>query len=236
MDGLTKEEGQQLLQYGAFMAQNKAMIFAKKAQDDNLAQAKRAEFQQQYGNFWQTSEEGAESVQIAELKDGRTVFVTSAPNESGMVTIIDGKTGKQGFTNVSEFAEQQDKEGNTFPMTRTWSMDAFLESRIAAERLTAQEARMTRERDAQIQNLQSQLTRGTKINLGTEGNPIIMLATGNFVKDGVVVVDQTGNTHTIGWEQVADAMKQPIKVKTDQQIIDEEIAALVARNAERGRA
>ena len=233
MDGLTKEEGQQLLQYGAFMAQNKAMLFAKKAQEDNLAQAKRAELQQTYNKFWQQNAEGAESVQIAELRDGQTVFVTSAPNENGMVAIIDAKTGKQGFTNVSEYAEQTDQEGNTTPATRTWSMDAFLESRIAAERLTAQEARMTREYNEQVQNLQSQITRGTKINLGTTGNPIWMVANGNFSKDGVFAIDSTGATHTIGWNQVADAMNQPIRLKTDQEIIDEEVAAVVARNAER---
>lgn len=233
LEGLNQEEAQQLWQYGAFMAQNKAMLFARKAQDDSLAQAKRAEYQQQFGNFWQTSEDGAESVQVAELRDGRTVFVTSAPNESGMITIIDAETGRQGFSNVSEYAEQQDKEGNISQKTRTWAMDAFLESRIASERLTAQEARMSREYNEQVQNLQSQITSGTKINLGTTGNPIWMVATGQTSKDGVFAVDSTGATHTIGWMQVADAMKQPIRVKTDQEIIDEEVAAVVARNAER---
>ena len=92
---------------------------------------------------------------------------------------------------------------------------------------------MTREYNEQVQNLQSQITRGTKINLGTTVNPIWMVANGNFSKDGVFAIDSTGVTHTIGWNQVADAMNQPIRVKTDQEIIDEEIAALVARNAER---
>lgn len=230
--GLNAEEAQQLFQYGAFMAQNKAMLFAKKAQDDNLAQAKRAELQQTYNKFWQQDAEGAESVQLATLNDGRTVFVVSEPTADGVVSIIDASTGAKGFTNVSNY-KTEEVDGAAVPMTQTWSMDAYLESEIASERRTAEGARMEREYNEQVQNLQSQIKEGTKINLGTEGNPVIMLATGKFVKDGVVAVDQTGNTHTIGWNQVADAMNQPIGVKTDQQLIDEEMAAIVARNAER---
>ena len=230
--GLNAEETQQLFQYGAFMAQNKAMLFAKKAQDDNLAQAKRAELQQTYNKFWQENAEGVESVQLASLNDGRTVFVVSEPTADGVVSIIDASTGAKGFTNVSNY-KTEEVDGAAVPMTGTWSMDAYLESEIASERRTAEGARMEREYNEQVQNLQSQIQEGTKINLGTEGNPVIMLATGKFVKDGVVAVDQAGNTHTIGWNQVADAMNQPIGVKTDQQLIDEEMAAIVARNAER---
>ena len=230
--GLNAEETQQLFQYGAFMAQNKAMLFAKKAQDDNLAQAKRAELQQTYNKFWQENAEGVESVQLASLNDGRTVFVVSEPTADGVVSIIDASTGAKGFTNVSNY-KTEEVDGAAVPMTGTWSMDAYLESEIASERRTAESARMEREYNEQVQNLQSQIQEGTKINLGTEGNPVIMLATGKFVKDGVVAVDQAGNTHTIGWNQVADAMNQPIGVKTDQQLIDEEMAAIVARNAER---
>ena len=230
--GLNAEETQQLFQYGAFMAQNKAMLFAKKAQDDNLAQAKRAELQQTYNKFWQQNAEGAESVQIATLNDGRTVFVVSEPTADGVVSIIDAASGAKGFTNVSNY-KTQEVDGAATPMTQTWSMDAYLEAEIASERRTSEQARMEREYNEQVQNLQSLIQEGTKINLGTEGNPVIMLATGKFVKDGVVAVDQTGNTHTIGWNQVADAMNQPIRVKTDQQLIDEEMAAIVARNAER---
>ncbi len=230
--GLNAEETQQLFQYGAFMAQNKAMLFAKKAQDDNLAQAKRAELQQTYNKFWQQNAEGAESVQIATLDDGRTVYVVSEPTADGVVSIIDAASGAKGFTNVSNYRTQE-VDGTAAPMTQTWSMDAYLEAEIASERRTSEQARMQREYNEQVQNLQSQIQEGTKINLGTEGNPVIMLATGKFVKDGVIAVDQAGNTHTIGWNQVADAMKQPIRVKTDQQLIDEEMAAIVARNAER---
>ena len=230
--GLNAEETQQLLQYGAFMAQNKAMLFAKKAQDDNLAQAKRAELQQTYNKFWQENAEGVESVQLASLNDGRTVFVVSEPTADGVVSIIDASTGAKGFTNVSNY-KTEEVDGAAVPMTNTWSMDAYLEGEIASERRTAEGARMEREYNEQVKNLQSQIKEGTRINLGTEGNPVIMLATGQFVKDGVIAVDQAGNSHTIGWNQVADAMQQPIGVKTDQQIIDEEIAAVVARNAER---
>lgn len=230
--GLNAEETQQLLQYGAFMAQNKAMLFARQAQEDNLAQAKRAQLQQTYNKFWQENAEGVESVQLASLNDGRTVFVVSEPTADGVVSIIDASTGAKGFTNVSNY-KTEEVDGAAVPMTQTWSMDAYLEGEIASERRTAEGARMEREYNEQVKNLQSQIKEGTRINLGTEGNPVIMLATGQFVKDGVIAVDQAGNSHTIGWNQVADAMQQPIGVKTDQQIIDEEIAAVVARNAER---
>ena len=230
--GLNEEETKQLYQYGAFMAQNRAMLFAKKAQEDNLAQATRTRFQQTYGKFWQQNAEGAESVQLAELRDGRTVYVTSEPTADGMVSIVDVETGKAGFTNVSEYAEHEEN-GAMVPSTRTWDMKAYIEGEIASERSSAQEARMAREYDEQVKGLQSQIKQGTRINLGTETSPIMMLATGKFVKDGVIAVDQTGNTHTIGWNQVADAMGQPIRVKTDQEIIDEEVAAVVERRAQR---
>ena len=230
--GLNAEETQQLLQYGAFMAQNKAMLFARQAQEDNLAQAKRAQLQQTYNKFWQENAEGVESVQLASLNDGRTVFVVSEPTADGVVSIIDASTGAKGFTNISNY-KTEEVDGAVVPMTQTWSMDAYLEGEIASERRTAEGARMEREYNEQVKNLQSQIKEGTRINLGTEGNPVIMLATGQFSKEGVTAVDQAGNTHTIGWNQVADAMQQPIGVKTDQQIIDEEIAAVVARNADR---
>ena len=232
LPGLNEQEAIQLYQYGDFMARYKTMLWAQREQEDNLAQAKREQLEQTFNRFWQQDAKGNESVQQAELRDGRKVFVTSAPTADGVVTIVDAETGRVGFSNISDFAEHE-QDGVMVPSTRTWSMNAYLEALLSDERLTAEQARMTRERDAQIQNLQSQITNGTRINLGTEGNPVNLLATGQFSNEGVYAVDSTGATHVIPWSQVADAMKQPIIVKTDQQLIDEEMAAIVARNSER---
>lgn len=229
---LNEEETTMLYQYGAFKAQNKVMLFARKAQERQLADAKRAEIQQDYGKFWQEGEDGAQSVQMADLNDGRRVFVLSAANEQGEIAVVDTRTGETGIANVADI-KSAEQDGVTSPQTRTWSMDAFLDYTIALDRRSAEQTRMVNERDQQIEALKSGITEGMEINLGTEGSPVIMLATGQFTKDGVLAGDASGNIHTIGWEQVADALGTPIRVKTDQDLIDEETAAIAARRAER---
>lgn len=230
---ITAEEAsaelEMLYQYGGFVAQNNALLFGKKAQDKQLMDAKREEFTGQYGRFWQEDE--SETVQIATLNNGNTVFVTSTPAEDGMVATVDVLTGKKGFANTSDIATEE-VEGEEVQSSNSMTMDAFLNGQIAMQRKTAEETRMTNERNAQIDALRSQITPGTKINLGTEGSPVFVFAKGTN-KQGVVIVDETGMESTLGWEQAADAMGQPIIVETDQQKLDEEISARLQRMAER---
>ena len=223
------EQIEMLYQYGGFMAQNNALLFGKKAQDRQMMDAKREEFTGQYGRFWQEDE--SETVQVATLNNGSTVFVTSVPAEDGKITTIDVATGKKGFANVSDIATQE-VEDEQIPSTNSMTMDAFLNGQIATQRKTAEETRMNNERNAQIEALRAQIAPGTKINLGTEGSPVIVFATGTN-KNGVVVVNETGMQSTLGWEQAAYALGQPIKVETDQQKLDAEIADRLQRMAER---
>lgn len=223
------EEIEMLYQWGGFMAQNKALLFSKKAQENDLANAKRAEMVDQYGRFWQEDE--TESVQVATLNNGSTVFVTSAPAEDGKITTIDVQTGKKGFANVSDIATQE-VEGEQIQSSNKMTMDAFLNGQIAMSRKTAEETRMTNERNAQIDALRAEITPGTRINLGTEGSPVYVFAK-KTSNNGVTIVDETGMESTLGWEQAADALGKPIIVETDQQKLDAEVSARLQRLAER---
>ena len=223
------EEIEMLYQWGGFMAQNKALLFSKKAQENELANAKRAEMVDQYGRFWQEDE--TESVQVATLNNGSTVFVTSAPAEDGKITTIDVQTGKKGFANVSDIATQE-VEGEQIQSSNKMTMAAFLNGQIAMSRKTAEETRMTNERNAQIDALRAEITPGTRINLGTEGSPVYVFAK-KTSNNGVTIVDETGMESTLGWEQAADALGKPIIVETDQQKLDAEVSARLQRLAER---
>ena len=223
------EEIEMLYQWGGFMAQNNALLFSKKAQDNELANAKRAEMVDRYGRFWQEDE--TESVQVATLNNGSTVFVTSAPAEDGKITTIDVQTGKKGFANISDIASTE-VEGEQIQSSNKMTMAAFLNGQIAMGRKTAEETRMTNERNAQIDALRAEITPGTRINLGTEGSPVYVFAK-KTSNNGVTIVDETGMESTLGWEQAADALGKPIIVETDQQKLDAEVSARLQRLAER---
>ncbi len=223
------EQIEMLYQYGGFMAQNNALLFGKKAQDKQMMDAKREEFTTQLGRFWQ--EDQTETVQVATLNNGSTVFVTSAPAEDGKIAIVDAVTGKKGFANVSDIATRE-VDGEQIQSSNSMTMDAFLNGQIAMQRKTAEETRMNNERNAQIEAIAAQITPGTRINLGTEGSPVIVYARGTN-KRGVVIVDETGMESTLGWEQAAYALGQPIKVETDQQKLDAEISERLQRMTER---
>ena len=223
------EQIEMLYQYGGFMAQYNTLLFGKKAQDRQMMDAKREEFTNQYGRFWQ--EDQNETVQIATLNNGSTVFVTSAPAADGMIAIVDAMTGKKGFANVSDILTQE-VEGEEVKASNSMTMDAFLNSHIATQRKTAEETRMNNERNAQIEALAAQITPGTRINVGAEGSPVYVFAK-RTNKNGVVVVDETGMESMLGWEQAADFLGKPIIVETDQQKLDAEISARLQRLAER---
>lgn len=228
-----KEKVEMLYQYGGFMAQNNALLFAKKEQDKQLANAKRDELANTYGRFWQETEN--EDVQIATLNDGRTVFVTSTPAEDGKIAIVDAATGRKGFASTADIASEE-KDGETIQKTSTMTMDAFLGLQIANERKTAEEVRMSNERMAQIDALSKEIVPGkTEINVGTEGSPILMLVSG-MNRNGVKVIGQDGVEHDMSWEKAADYLGKPIMVKTDKQIADEYVAARAAELAERRKA
>lgn len=221
--------------YGMLVAKNKAMLFAQGEQNRELADAQRAKLFDTYGKFWREDAKGNQLVQTARLNDGRSVFVLSEPAEDGKITIIDMKDGKKGFANTSDIA-QVEVEGKEEKQseTATRSLDRYIDGVIASQTQSAEAVRMGNERNAQIDALRARITDGTKINLGTEGSPVIVIARGT-TREGVRVVDSTGAESLLGWEQAADALGTPIKVKTDKELVDEEIAAIAKRNEERRR-
>jgi hypothetical protein len=234
---ITQEQGEfeieSIYQYAGLVAQNKALLFGKKDQDRQLADAKKAELEQEYGTFWQ-DREGKQDVQVAKLDNGSTVFVVSTPEADGKIMTVDTQTGQKGFANTADIATEE-VEGESVQNSRTMSLDQFLNTRIALERQTAEQNRMLRETQEQIDALRSEIRPGTKINLGTEGSPVILFATGSN-NAGVVVMDQNGAQSTLSWEQAADALGKPIIVKTDAQISDALVAEKAAELAERRKA
>jgi hypothetical protein len=195
------EQIEMLYQYGGFMAQNNALLFGKKAQDRQMMDAKREEFTGQYGRFWQ--EDQSETVQIATLNNGSTVFVTSTPAEDGKIATIDVTTGKKGFANVSDIATQE-VEGEQVQSSNSMTMDAFLNGQIATQRKTAEETRMNNERNAQIQALDDYMNVintdkvdnlvyddvGETLHLSAKGKAIgNKISVKEMMRDGIPVVD-----------------------------------------------
>lgn len=233
--GATQEQLAALLDYGKAVASYKSMMTVNEERDRSLIDAKYTEIESSVGDFWVKMAEDIDAVRqvrVAELKDGRTVFVTSQANEQGEFTIKDAKTGQTGFAKESDIAEQQDEQGNAIRLDNTMNIDDFLNGEIMAERQSSEAKRMSDERQAQIDAMKQRLAANKQINLGTEEAPQIVLAQSTN-SNGVTVVDETGNSAMLTWEQVGNAIGTPLNVRTDEQVVEQEIADLLARQAER---
>ena len=231
----TQEQLAALLDYGKAVASYKSMISVSEERDRSLIDAKYTEIEDNVGDFWVKMAEdieGVRQVRVAQLNDGRTVFVTSAANEHGEFTIKDAATGQTGFAKESDIAEQQDEQGNTISLDNTMNIDDFLNAEVMSERQNAEVKRMTEERQAQIDAMKQRLAANKQINLGTEEAPQIVLAQSTN-SNGVTVVDETGNSAMLTWEQVGNAIGTPLIERSDAQVVEQEIADLLARQAER---
>ena len=231
----TQEQLAALLDYGKAVASYKSMISVSEERDRSLIDAKYTEIEDNVGDFWVKMAEdieGVRQVRVAQLNDGRTVFVTSQANEQGEFTIKDAATGQTGFAKESDIAEQQDEQGNTIRLDNTMNIDDFLNGEVMAERKSAEAKRMSDERQAQIDTMKQRLAANKQINLGTEEAPQIVLAQSTN-SNGVTVVDETGNSAMLTWEQVGNAIGTPLIERSDAQVVEQEIADLLARQAER---
>lgn len=233
--GATQEQLAALLDYGKAVASYKSMISVSEERDRSQIDAKYTEIEENIGDFWVKMAEdieGVRQVRVAQLNDGRTVFVTSAANEHGEFTIKDAATGQTGFAKESDIAEQQDEQGNTIRLDNTMNIDDFLNGEVMAERQSSEAKRMSDERQAQIDAMKQRLAANKQIDLGTEEAPQIVLAQSTN-SNGVTVVDETGNSAMLTWEQVGNAIGTPLIERSDAQVVEQEIADLLARQAER---
>ena len=223
MHDATQDEKTAVMDYAIKVAKKKAMISARNFQEMQLSDAAIRQVEDKVGRFWIENEDKSRTVRQVDLNDGRQVFVVSQPNEAGEVAIIEVETGKKGMAKLSDIKQEIFNS----------SLESYGTRFVMADRKAKERERMLNERQVQInlvrQNLSAQ---NGKINLGTEGAPIMVVVDAES-EAGVRYVAQNGSTGTLTWEAVADAMGTPIIVKTDAQLAQEEAAAIVARDAER---
>ena len=234
-DGASFKQIKSMLNYFKAVATYKTFVSVSEERDRSLIDAKYTEIEDNVGDFWVKMAEdieGVRQVRVAQLNDGRTVFVTSAANEQGEFTIKDAATGKIGYAKESDIAETQDENGNTIRLDNTMNIDDFLNAEVMSERQNAEVKRMTEERQAQIDAMKQRLAENKQINLGTEEAPQIVVAK-SMTNNGVQVVDESGNSAVLSWEQVGNVIGTPLDVKTDAQIVEQEIADLLSKQAER---
>lgn len=223
MHDATQDEKAAVMDYAIKVAKKKAMISARNFQEMQLSDAAIRQAEDKVGRFWIENEDKSRTVRQVNLNDGRQVFVVSEPNEANEVATVEIDTGKKGMAKLADIKEEIFNS----------SLESYGTRFVMADRKAKEQERMANERQVQInlvrQNLAAQKGR---INLGTEGAPIMVVADAE-TEAGVRYVAENGSTGTLSWEQVADAQGTPIIVKTDAQLAQEEAAAIVARDAER---
>ena len=221
--GAPLHEVQSVWDYAIAVAKKKAMVSAQSAQEMQLAQAKIGEAQERMGGrFWIEDKDGVKSVKQVVLNNGNTAYVVSEPDQDGRVAIINATTGQKG-TALPEDIKEESWNG---------TLNAFGSGLVMADRTQREQQRMQEDRAAQINEVRNRLSADPRINVGTEGSPIYLVAQ-SFNDAGVRYVAQDGSTGNISWEQAADSIGMPIIVKTDAQIAQEEAETLVAAAAER---
>ena len=242
LNGASKGQINAVRDYMVNTARYQTLMGAEETKADEQRKATREKLEQEYGKFYYAPIAQGKSgqqmelspvVRTARLKNGRDVYIVSNSNEMGEFLTIDMESKKKGTAKESDIAEQLDNSGKAQKLAMTESLDDFLSRRVMLETKETEAARMKREYQEQVDAIRSGIQEGTEINLGTEGSPVILLATGRTSDAGVDAIDQNGVTHTIGWDQTADALGKPIIVLTDAQIVEKEIADIVARDAER---
>ena len=221
--GAPAHEIQSVWDYAIAVAKKKAMISAQSVQEMQLTEAKIREAEEQVGGrFWIENEDGTRDVKQVVLKNGSTVYVVSKPDQDGRVATINTATGQKGTALPDDISEE------------SWNgtLNAFGAGLVMADRTQREQQRMQEDRAAQIAAVRDRLSSDPRINVGTEGSPVYLVAQ-SFNDAGVRYVAQDGTTGNISWEQAADSIGMPIVVKTDAQIAQEEADALVAAAAER---
>ena len=206
------------------------------AQGEQQREAKRQEIESQYGQFWrvpaavnqQTGEtmEASPIVEVAQLNDGRQVFVTSSPSESGEMTAID-ENGNQIFITESDIADMQMPDGSVTKATETQNLDSYLSYEIMKNKEGAQQERMTQQRNEQKAEMSAQLEVGSVVNVGTEEAPENALIY-SMSPDGEMFILQMedGSYREMSIDELAEINGTPIKVDTDEDLDNAEADAL----------
>ena len=183
-----------------------------------------ADLESQYGKI-----EVDGNVTAAETKDGKQVYITSSKNPvTGEFGAVDMKTGKHLTLRETDIKEEKQEDGSMKKLSRTLPTNDFLEERVIEKKSLAEQERMSIEKAQQIAEIAELLPE--RLNLGTDGNPI-MMPVKEKSNNGVIVVDEEGNEKLLSWDEVGRIMGMPIKVATDQELLDAEIETVAAGRA-----
>ena len=220
--GASQEEQLAVWEYANAIAKKKAVISASNFREMQLTKSAIEQMEKSLGKFWIDNMDGTRTVKQAQLADGRKVFVLGQPNAAGEVAILDFDTKKKGIANVKDIKKD------------IWvgSIEAFGTHNVMQDRTAKERERMDSERAANIQAMTARLQVENRINLGTEGAPNWVVVD-SFDKTGINYINANGKKHSMDWKRVSQILNMPYEPKTDQQMVDEEIAAITRRDAER---
>lgn len=206
-----------------------------KAQQEQQRETKKAEMEQRYGQFYQiptaTNEKTGQTwetspiVETAQLKDGRLVFIVSAPAEGGQMAAIDNR-GNHTYITEEDIAVGRDPYNNISQIRSTKSLDGYLSELIMLKEKKEEAARMETEIAEQTQQIVAEYAMGSTVEIGTpearvQGQVIGYKEEG----DGVVIQTADGIVEKT-YEELAAEKGAPIKAFTNEELDDAEVARM----------
>lgn len=240
--GAGKKEIEAVRDYMVSAARYQSLMGVQEAKNTAEKEAFKASLEKEVGKFYhapQVTNKAGETMELSPvvrtvtLKNGKTVYAVSQTNEAGEFLTIDVKTGEQGIAKESDVSEFLNKDGKMQKSSITESLNEFLTRQVMLKHRETEADRMSQQYNEQVAGLQELLKeKQGHINLGTEGAPYEVLVD-STTEQGVKCIAPDGSAIDLTWEQVGDALGQPIKLMTDQQIVDNEIADIARRAAER---
>lgn len=240
--GAGMKEIEAVRDYMVSAARYQSLMGVQEAKNTAEKEAFKASLEKEVGKFYhapQVTNKAGETMELSPvvrtvtLKNGKTVYAVSQTNEAGEFLTIDVKTGEQGIAKESDVSESLNKEGKMQKSSITESLNEFLTRQVMLKHRETEADRMSQQYNEQVAGLQELLKeKQGHINLGTEGSPYEVLVD-STTEQGVKCIAPDGTTIDLTWEQVGDALGQPVKLMTDQQIVDNEIADIARRTAER---
>ena len=206
-----------------------------KAQQEQQREDKKAELEQRYGQFYQiptaTNEKTGQTwetspiVETAKLKDGRLVFIVSAPGEGGQMAAIDNR-GNHTYITEGDIAVERNALGQISQVRSTQSLDGYLSNLIMQKEKREETKRMETEIAEQTQNIVAEYAMGATVEVGTpearvQGQVVGYKAEG----DGVVIQTADGVVEKT-YEELAAEKGTPIKSLTNEELDDAEVARM----------
>ena len=197
--------------------------YQEQEQRDNL----RAQMEESLGQFWQTDDNGRQTVQRGVNEKGEAVYLLGKPSaedaENSVTPQVAAITsdGRKVFVNPAEYQLQDELE-----------MNDFLANEIMAEKGNKERARIAEEKDAAIAQIKQLSSPGTAINIGTEEAPAQAIIVQRSA-DGVIVNMPDGQTRQLTYEELGNYMEISTTPLTDAQIDEQRADALLADMAQR---